>query len=227
MSRKQRAPLAKQGAPRRDSPAADDAATSPSSAIALKSAGFLATEDDQKKFASRILARAYSRMDLPTFRAPIFGGGAALAAAGAVLSFARDQTSAMAIAAGAAGVLAVAFVASTVRERARRDKDSVFDPRGCYLDENGLLVPALDDDEQLLLVHDADGRDRTLVRAISGAFQATWGVLLAGLPLATAIPGSAFGAALALGGTLLGAGIFGRGVRTVFFHQAVKRWALT
>ena len=141
MSRKQRAPLAKQGAPRRDSPAADDAATSPSSAIALKSAGFLATEDDQKKFASRILARAYSRMDLPTFRAPIFGGGAALAAAGAVLSFARDQTSAMAIAAGAAGVLAVAFVASTVRERARRDKDSVFDPRGCYLDENGLLVP--------------------------------------------------------------------------------------
>lgn len=194
---------------------------------ALSDAGFLATENDQKKFSSRILARAYSRMDLARYRAPLFGAGAALAAAGAAISFARGQMFAVAIAAGAAAVMAVAFAAVFSSERARRKEDSDFDPRGCFVDETGLLRPALDEGEQLLLVRPADGRDRKLVRAVSGAFQATWGVLLAGLPLATVAPGSVAGAILALAGTLLGAGMFGRGVRTVFFHEPIRAWALT
>ncbi len=208
-----------------------EAATSKTDALvtteALSGAGFLATEADQQKFSSRILARAYSRMDLPRFRAPLFGAGAALAAAGAAISFGRGQLFATAIAAGAAAVMTVAFGAVFAGDRARRKADSEFDPRGCYVDEAGLLRPTLDEGEQLLLVRPADGRDRKLVRAISGAFQATWGVLLAGLPLATVAPGSVVGAVLALAGTLLGAGMFGRGVRTVFFHDPVRSWALT
>ena len=194
----------------------------------LHRAGFGASGADQARFASRLTNRMYSRAELPVRSSLLFASASALCFLGAAARMAMADPVAGAIAGIAGAVHAVLAARSEKRQRARAAKDGDADPSACFIDDDGVLTPRLEPGEQILWSRDADGPLRGWVRKAGGSLQALWGLLLAGLPIATvgAAPSPAVFALLTLA-TGLGAAMFGRGFRAMFGTDWVKRLVLT
>jgi hypothetical protein len=194
---------------------------------ALARAGFAVDNNAQQRFISRIGQGLYSvpRLVVRPEVLPLGGVLACLTGAGLRMAVGDVQGG---VAAGLAAAGHAVFLALGLKRSAdRRRREGDDDPRAAF--DDGELKPRLGEDERLLQAVDVPApRDRGIALSGAGLFQVIWGLLLGGLPLA--LGGAAQGTVgllLTAVATMVGTGVFGRGLRALVSLKPVRRLVLT
>jgi len=191
-------------------------------------AGFRPQVHVQEQFALRVASKRTMKMELPIRESALFGAGAALSLALAIMLFmtARGEV-AIAPVVSALWHSAFAYLAERKR-KARITLNGELFPNASKRDGQRVLRLALQKNERVIFEGNADGGERKILRRVSAGVQMFWGILLAGVPAAVFIgfppPWSIIAMIL---GTFVGTGIFGRGVRTAIASKYVERVVLT
>lgn len=199
------------------------------SAESLSAAGFSASPASQQRFLEETAARRTARMELPVQRWLAFVSGGALSVAGAALLLARGDMTGLWAAGGSAVLHALSAGLSLRSQRQLASPDGEPHPSACFRDQRGVLRLKLNEGERVLHEADADGPVRKTARALAGAFQASWGIVLGGVPIAIAAGAPLSKPALLAVtlGTFLGTYVFGRGVMSLVGTKPVERVVLT
>ena len=195
---------------------------------ALARAGFGASEMEQERFVSRIASGRTARAELSNSRGFLHLSATLVAGAFAVLLISRGQQP-DAIAAGAAALgHAVLGVRARKSQQQLGREDAPAEADACYEAKDGLLHPALGPDEKILFAFEADGKERKLLRFISGNAFMLWGLLLGGLSF-TMFSGNESAVAVLVNAVacFVGSAISGRGMRTLVATESVKRFVVT
>lgn len=200
-----------------------------SSVESLTAAGFPTSPASQQRFLEDTAAGRTARMELPTNRAIAFVAGGALSAAGAVVLLSRGDMTGLWAAGGAAVLHAVAAGFSTRNHKQLASRDGDAHPSACFRDNDGKLRLRLREGERVLHEADADGLVRSRARTVAALVQASWGIILGGVPIAIAAGAALSKPALVLValGTFLGTYVFGRGVMSAAFTRPAERVVLT
>lgn len=210
--------------------------TTPADAIeqsnrAFDPGAFTASESQQHKFVDRVVQKRFARPDIAVRGWLIPGAAAALQGVGAAALIARGEARAAVIAGlVAAGTASLAWQMWRMQQL-KSAADTAPDSEAAYRDADGLLTPVLDDGERVIARLKPDAKQARLARAVSGALQSVWGVLLAGIAVAVVLGRGGdvpqmmmwLMGAIAVGSSLL----FGRGVRDLFGLAAAETLVVT
>ena len=196
--------------------------------------GFSSTPEVEERYVQDVLNGRYTRLEGGARWSVAMAGAAALWIVGAYLVEARDLDTARQIAFAMAGVHLVAAVLLWTRENGPGfGQSGPKQKRGC-IRVDGRLGPVLRDGERVLFEAPASGPYLSRIRWVVAVSQAMAGVLLAGLPMATALVDasgqSGFSTSLAIWTvvmTEIGALLVGRGAQTLFSVRPVLQFALT
>ena len=205
------------------------ATTHLATAASLKNAGFVTTEKEQERFVARLLQKLYYRTEVPVDRRLMFGAGALLCALSGLYLLVRGEQGGAIIFAAAGGMHILSFWSAHMSKRQRSHAQGESHPEAAFLDDDGGLRPILEDGEQVLRSSPADGPVQKYAKHMAGLFQLGWGLLLGGLPVASAIRhlDSFATYALLVIATFMGTLVFGRGVRSMFGIRPIQQLVLT
>jgi hypothetical protein len=196
----------------------------------VEGGGFTASPDDESRFVDAVIQGRYGAPEVPLHGGVATGVGALFCALGTFAALRHGQRPFSEVLIFYAVVLAGIAYARFRMHRERGVEGCPPHPHACWETEEGLM-PSLADGERLIRRLSVSLPARDGFRRISGFVQLGWGVMLAGLPLATVVaPGEPLeGGYLAWAAifTLAGALVVGRGVRDLLFLGNARALVLT
>ena len=191
--------------------------------------GFSTTREQETRYIQWVAECRYARLEVPgrSGVVPLIAGGLTVITGPVCASLGFAELTLPFIVSGLILLLLGAFRAGAHRGRSLATGPE--DEWACYRTAEG-LVPRLMEDESLLGVTPATAPIRNGVRRVMAGLQVVWGIVLAGLPIATvAVAGENVGDRqfwISLF-TVVGWVVVARGVRDGFFLNPVSHWAMT
>ena len=193
--------------------------------------GFRTSPNQEAGFIQDVYERRYSRLELPV------RGGLIPFTAGAVCALMTPWVSGQGYPklGAAMAIVTMGFFALAMSEyrrmKRRREPHGEEHPSACYAGEQGLM-PVLANGEEILGRMVIQAKTRTGLRRFSGMTQIFWGVMLAGLPMATVMAPEGTNISAGLSGwtmvfTIFGAMVAGRGIRDLTSLVPAKELVLT
>lgn len=191
--------------------------------------GFTTNKAQEKQFIQWVASCRYGRVEIESHTGviPMVAGALTVACGPLSQAFGYPMLNLPFIVSGLILLLlgGFRFGPNATRKLANGQEDEW----ACYDGTNG-LVPRLFEGEQLLGTENASAPIRNGVRRLMGGLQVGWGLVLAGLPLATVASGGADVEEYQFwisGFAVVGLLVVARGVRDLLFLKPVIRWALT
>ena len=191
--------------------------------------GFTTNAEQEKQFIQWVAACRYGRVEVESHTGviPVIAGGLTIACGPISQAFGYPMLNLPFIVSGLILLLLGGF--RFAPNASRRLEQGSEDEWACH-GAAGHLLPRLFEGERLLGTEAASAPIRNGVRRLMGGLQVGWGLVLAGLPLATVASGGADVGEYQFwisGFAVVGLLVVARGLRDLLFLKPVARWALT